>query len=69
MPFVTVNIVKEAIAGDPERIKAAISKGITEAVADAVGFDVDATWVVFNEVPETDWFLGQKRVKEFRQES
>jgi phenylpyruvate tautomerase PptA (4-oxalocrotonate tautomerase family) len=67
MPIVNVSIVREAIADDPEGIKAAITKGITEAVADAVGFDVDATWVVFNEVAETDWFLGQKRVKEFRQ--
>ena len=66
MPFVNIRIVKEVIEDDPVGKKAAISKQVTSAIASTAGIPEDAVWVVFEEVSEEDWFVGQARVKEMR---
>jgi 4-oxalocrotonate tautomerase len=66
MPFVNIRIVKEVIADDPVGKKAAITEQVTTAIASQAGIPKDAVWVVFEEVSEQDWFVGQKRVKELR---
>lgn len=66
MPFVNIRIVREVIADNPEAKKTAISSKVTAAIAEAAGVPEDAVWVVFEEVAEVDWYVGQKRVKELR---
>ncbi len=69
MPFVNIRIVKEVIADDPEGIKKKISKGVADAISTAAGIDPQNIWTTFEEVPETDWFVGADRVKELRGET
>ena len=58
MPFVNIRLVREVIADDPERKKAAIAKGVVKAITEATGLTNDDIWVVFEEVGARDWYLG-----------
>jgi len=69
MPFVNIRIVKEVIEDDPVAKKAQITKQVVNAISNAAGVPEEAVWVVFEEVSEVDWFVGQKRVKEMREGS
>ena len=66
MPFVTVRLVKELIADDPEGKKAAIGKRITQAISEVTGLGNDDVWIVFEEVPARNWYLGQTDVETLR---
>jgi 4-oxalocrotonate tautomerase len=66
MPFVNIRIVKEVIADAPEAKKAAINERVVAAISEVTGLAEDQVWVVFEEVAETDWFVGDQRVKELR---
>ncbi len=66
MPFVNIRIVKEVIEDDPVGKKAAITEKVVDAISGTAGIPKEAVWVVFEEVSEADWFVGQKRVKELR---
>ncbi len=66
MPFVNIRIVKEVIADDPVGKKAAMTAKIVDAVSGTAGIPTEAVWVVFEEVSEADWFVGDRRVKEMR---
>lgn len=67
MPFVSIRIVKEVIADDPAAAKRTISRGVVASICEATGLKEDQVWVVFEEIPETEWFVGADRVKELRQ--
>lgn len=69
MPFVNIRIVKEVIADDPVGKKAQISESVVRSIHEAAGIPEDSIWVVFEEVPETEWFAGRNRVKELRAQS
>ena len=69
MPFVNIRLVREVIAEHPERIKAKISRDVTASIARAASIPAENVWIVFEEVPEVDWFAGAKRVKELRASS
>ncbi len=69
MPFVSIRLVKEVIEDDPVAAKATMSKGIVTSICQATGLKEDQVWVVFEEVPETEWFVGKDRVKELRRAS
>ena len=66
MPFVTVKIVPDALAADPEGKKAAISDGIVGAITAATGLAERDVQVVFEEVPARDWFVGRASVATMR---
>jgi 4-oxalocrotonate tautomerase len=66
MPFVNIRIVKEAIAGDPDRKKAEMTDKIAGVIAAAAGVSEDRVWIVFDEVDAKDWFLGKTSVKKLR---
>jgi 4-oxalocrotonate tautomerase len=66
MPFVNVRLVKELIADNPEGKKAAIGKRITQAITETTGLADEDVWIVFEEVPAQNWYLGQKDVKSLR---
>ncbi|MEM7462467.1 MAG: tautomerase family protein [Pseudomonadota bacterium] len=66
MPFVNIRIVKEVIEDDPVGKKAKINQAVVEGINKSTGIPEESIWVVFEEVPETEWFSGMTRVKELR---
>jgi 4-oxalocrotonate tautomerase len=66
MPFVNIQLVREVIADDPERKKAAIARKVTAAIAETTGLSADAVWVVFEEVAAKDWYVAATSVEETR---
>ena len=66
MPFVNIRIVKEAIASDPERKKAAIAENVASVISEAAGVPKSDVWVVFDEVAARDWYLGPASVELLR---
>ena len=67
MPFVNIRLVKEVIASDPEKKKAAIAKGVVKAITEATGLSNNDVWVVFEEVAARDWYVGPISVETRRQ--
>jgi 4-oxalocrotonate tautomerase len=66
MPFVNIQLVREVIAADPERKKAAIARKVTAAIAETTGLSAEAVWVVFEEVAAKDWYVAATSVEETR---
>jgi 4-oxalocrotonate tautomerase len=66
MPFVNIQIVKQAIAADPEGKKAEISAKVAEVISGVTGLAQDQVWIVYEEVDAKDWFLGPDSVKKLR---
>jgi 4-oxalocrotonate tautomerase len=66
MPFVNIQLVREVIADDPERKKAAMARKITSAIAETTGVSQDAVWVVFEEIAAKDWYVASTSVEETR---
>src|SRR5271156_5695520 len=63
MPFVNIRIVREVIAADPERKKAAIADKVANAISEVAGVGKDDIWVVFEEVAARDWYVGTTSVE------
>ena len=68
MPFVNIRIVKEVLE-DAEQQKAQISQRVTDAISEVVGIPKEAVWVVFEDVTDTDWYVGATSVQEMRKAS
>ena len=66
MPVVNIQLVREAIAADPEAKKAAIAEKVAAAVSEATGLPKTSVWVVFEEVAAKDWYVGDESVAELR---
>ena len=66
MPFVSIRMVKEVIASDPEGKKAAIAEKVTSAIAQATGLGENDVWIVFEEVAARDWYVGPTNVEQRR---
>lgn len=66
MPFVSIRIVKEALASDPARKKEAIAKKTAGAIAKATGLPVNDVSVVFEEVEARNWYVGETDVESRR---
>jgi 4-oxalocrotonate tautomerase len=62
MPFVNIRLIRDKIADDPDRKKAAIAKAVTKAIKAATGLGDDDVWVVFEEVSTRDWYVGPTSV-------
>ncbi|OLE42149.1 MAG: hypothetical protein AUG14_13245 [Candidatus Rokubacteria bacterium 13_1_20CM_2_68_19] len=54
MPFVNVRLYE----GHGKERKDELAKRITQAVTDVCKVPPQAVWVVFEEVPPTDWFAA-----------
>lgn len=66
MPFINIRIVKEVIADDPAGKKAGIAADVTAAIHKATGVAENDIWVVFEEVPAADWYVGPTSVEQKR---
>jgi 4-oxalocrotonate tautomerase len=62
MPFVNVRIV----GGHPQATKDRMARRIAEAVAEEASIPKEAVWVVFQDIPAEEWFVGQRSVSEIR---
>ena len=63
MPFVNIRIVREVIADDVGRKKAAIADKVANAISEVAGVGKDDVWVVFEEVAARDWYVGTSSVE------
>lgn len=66
MPFVSIRIVREVIADDPEGKKARIARGVVDTISSTTGIAEDDIWVVFEEIAARDWHVGLRSVAERR---
>ncbi len=66
MPFVNIRIVREVIADDGGRKKAAIADKVVNAISEVAGVGKDDVWVVFEEVAARDWYVGAASVESRR---
>jgi 4-oxalocrotonate tautomerase len=66
MPFVNIRLVKELIADDPAGKKAAIAKGVSDAITKTTGLGNSDVWIVFEEVAARDWTIGPETVESLR---
>ena len=68
MPYVHINIVKDVLKGDVEAKKLKIAQGVVDAICEQAGIAKDLVWVVIQETPNTEWFVGDKAVKQIWKE-
>ncbi len=63
MPFVSIRLVRELIADNPAAKKAAIGRGVAQAISETTGLPADEVWIVFEEIAARDWYLGETDVE------
>jgi 4-oxalocrotonate tautomerase len=68
MPFVNIRVVDGVLGDDAAEKKAVISRRVTEVLSSAAGIPEDYVWVVFEDVPATEWYVGGKSVAQSKAE-
>lgn len=66
MPFVNIRIVEEVLGDSADEKRQTITDKVTDAISSTVGIDKDAIWVVFENIPERQWYVGNQSVKKIR---
>ena len=64
MPLVNIRLLKEAQV--PAEKKAELVRRVTEAVAETLGKNPAATWVLIDEVSTDNWAIGGETITERR---
>jgi 4-oxalocrotonate tautomerase len=62
MPFVNIRLVE----GRSQERKDEISKRVIDAICEVLQLPEDEVWVVFEDVPAEDWYVGRTTVAERR---
>ena len=65
MPFVNIRLIE----GRSQEQKGKISKRVTNAISEVLQLPKDDTWVVFEDIPAEDWYVGSTTVAELRKKS
>ena len=65
MPFVNIRLV----GGRSQEHKDEISKRVVDAISDVLELPKDDIWVVFEDVPAGDWYVGSTTVAELRKKA
>ena len=65
MPFVNVRLV----GGRSQERKDEISKRVVDAISDVLELPKDDIWVVVEDVPAGDWYVGSTTVAELRKKA
>ena len=65
MPFVSIRLVE----GRPQPLKDEMSKRVTAAISEVLQLPKDDIWVVFEDVPAGDWYVGSTTVAELRKKA
>lgn len=60
MPFINIQIAK----GRSVELKGRIAQRIADVVMDETGLPADAVWIVFQDVPSDQWFVGKTSVQD-----
>lgn len=68
MPFVTVRIVEDALGENPTEKKAEITRRLVGVISEYTGLREDLIWVVFEDIPAKEWYVGTKSAAQFRAE-
>lgn len=64
MPFVSIRIVE----GHSQERKSEIARRVAEAVSEVAQLPRESVWVVFEDIPADDWFVGDRSVRALRAE-
>ena len=67
MPLVNIRLLKEDQV--PAEKKAELARRVTEAVAETLGKNPAATWVLIDEVSTDNWGIGGETITERRARS
>jgi 4-oxalocrotonate tautomerase len=62
MPFVNIRLIE----GRSQQRKDEISKRIADAISDVLELPKDDIWIVFEDIPASDWYVGSTTVAELR---
>ena len=65
MPFVNIRLIE----GRSHQQKDEISKRVTNAISEVLQLPKDDTWVVFEDIPAEDWYVGSTTVVELRKKA
>ncbi|HZB54773.1 MAG TPA: 4-oxalocrotonate tautomerase family protein [Reyranella sp.] len=65
MPFANIRLV----GGRSQEQKDEISKRVVDAISDVLQLPKDDIWVVFEDVPAGDWYIGSTTVAELRKKA
>jgi len=65
MPFVNIRFVE----GRSQQQKDEISKRVTDAISEVLQLPKDDIWVVFDDVPAGDWYVGSTTIAELRKKA
>jgi 4-oxalocrotonate tautomerase len=65
MPFANIRLV----GGRSQEQKDEISKRVVDAISDVLQLPKDDIWVVFEDVPAGDWYVGSTTVAELRKKA
>ena len=65
MPFVSIRLIENRT----QQQKDEIAKRINEAISDVLQLPKDDIWVVFEDVPAGDWYVGSTTVAELRKKT
>jgi 4-oxalocrotonate tautomerase len=65
MPFVNIRLV----GGRSQEQKDEISKRVVDGISDVLELPKDDIWVVFEDVPAGDWYVGSTTVAELRKKA
>ena len=65
MPFVNIRLID----GRSQQRKDEISKRVTEPISKVLRLPKGDTWVVFEDIPAEDWYVGNTTVAELRKKT
>jgi len=65
MPFVNIRLV----AGRSQQLKDEISRRVVDAISEVLQLPRDDIWVVFENVPAEEWYVGSTTVAELRKKT
>jgi 4-oxalocrotonate tautomerase len=60
MPFVNIRALKEVLGERAAEKKDEIARRVTDAISESTGIPHNSIWVVFEDVPATEWYVGGK---------
>jgi 4-oxalocrotonate tautomerase len=65
MPFVNIRLVE----GRSQQLKHEMSKRVIAAISDVLQLPEHEIWIVFEDVPAGDWYVGSTTVAELRKKA
>ena len=65
MPFVSIRLIENR----SQQQKDEIAKRVNDAISDVLQLPKEETWVVFEDIPATGWYVGGTTVAELRKKT